>query len=285
MGKLFNLESPFWRFVGKLADAVVLNIFWVIFSLPIVTIGASTTALYYCTMKVAKDREGSSLLRDFWKSFKLNFKQATILWILCLGLLAFFALDIYFYWGMDSQLSSILCVIFTVFVVILFLTMFYLFPLQAKFYNPIRKTISFALVMLLRYFHFTLLMGLIAAAILLATIYYLPMAIFGMGLIAFLQSYILNHIFQKYAPDEDPDEVSRNAIAEENVPRHIVMNEQTAASSGAGIMNRAKLGSLSEADHSEAGSDEAESFENKEDALSFGESEEAGREEREEAGL
>jgi uncharacterized membrane protein YesL len=196
-------------------------------------------------MKVAKDREGSSLLRDFWKSFKLNFKQATVLWIICLGLIAFFALDIYFYWGMKSRLSTILCVIFVIFLVVLFLTMFYLFPLQAKFYNPIRKTISFALVLQLRYFHFTLLMGAIAALVALATLYYLPMAIFGMGLVAFLQSYILNHIFKKYAPEEDPDEISRNAAAEEAAPKHVIINEQTTAAAGAGLLNRDNLGSLS----------------------------------------
>lgn len=245
MGKLFNLESPFWRFVGKLADAVILNIIWILFSLPIITIGASTTALYYCAMKVAKDREGSSLLRDFWKSFKLNFKQATILWLICLALLAFFALDIYFYWGMNNQLSTILCIIFVVFTAVLCCTMFYLFPLQAKFYNPIRKTISFALVMQIRYFHYTLLMALIAAAVAVGTFFYVPVGIFGMGLIAFLQSYCLNKIFEKYAPEEDPEEAERKALSEDDAPRHVIMNEQTTAESGAGIMNRANLGSLS----------------------------------------
>ena len=245
MGKLFNLESPFWRFVGKLADAVILNIIWILFSLPIVTIGASTTALYYCAMKVAKDREGSSLLRDFWKSFKLNFKQATILWLICLALLVFFALDIYFYWGMDNQLSTILCIFFVVFTAVLCCTMFYIFPLQAKFYNPIRKTISFALVMQIRYFHYTLLMALIAAAVAVGTFFYIPVGIFGMGLIAFLQSYCLNKIFKKYAPEEDPEEAERKAFEEEDAPRHMIMNEQTTAEAGAGIMNRANLGSLS----------------------------------------
>ena len=248
MGKLFNLDSPFWRFVGKLADAVLLNLMWILFSIPIVTIGASTTALYYCTMKVASDREGSSLFRDFWKSFKLNFKQSTIIWLICLALMAFFALDIYFYWGMESQLSSILCIIFVVFALVLVCTMFYLFPLQAKFYNPIRKTFSFALIMQIRYFHWTLLMALIAALVGVATFYYSPMIIFGMGLVAFLQSYILNHVFKKYAPEEDPDEIRMNEAAESEAPTHVVINEQITAAAGAGLLNRENLGSLSGAE-------------------------------------
>ena len=46
----FNYDNPIWRFMGRLGDMIVLNLLWLVCSIPVVTIGASTTALYYCTL-------------------------------------------------------------------------------------------------------------------------------------------------------------------------------------------------------------------------------------------
>ena len=51
MGKIFNINNPFWTFMGKLVDVVVLHFVWLVCSLPVVTFGASTTALYYALLK------------------------------------------------------------------------------------------------------------------------------------------------------------------------------------------------------------------------------------------
>ena len=58
MAKIFDLDNPVWRFMGKVFDMMVLTVLWVVTSLPVVTIGASTTALYYVGMKLARDDEG-----------------------------------------------------------------------------------------------------------------------------------------------------------------------------------------------------------------------------------
>ena len=55
MAEFFNLDNPIWRFMGKVFDMMVLTVLWVVTSLPVFTIGASTTALYYAGMKLAKD--------------------------------------------------------------------------------------------------------------------------------------------------------------------------------------------------------------------------------------
>ena len=55
MKNLFNPDNPIMNFIGKLLDCFFLNILWVITSIPIITAGAATTALYYCTIKLAKD--------------------------------------------------------------------------------------------------------------------------------------------------------------------------------------------------------------------------------------
>ena len=80
---IFNYDNPVWRFIGKLGDLMILNILWVICSIPIFTMGASTTAVYYVTMKLVRGDDGYTL-RNYFKSFKDNFKQATVICLLML---------------------------------------------------------------------------------------------------------------------------------------------------------------------------------------------------------
>ena len=58
MGRFFNMDSPVMNFLGRVADLVWLNILYIICCLPIFTIGAATSALYYVTMKMVADEEG-----------------------------------------------------------------------------------------------------------------------------------------------------------------------------------------------------------------------------------
>ena len=71
MKNWFQLDNPFWIFMGKLFDMVLLSVLWLVFSLPVVTIGASTTALYYVALKLANN-EGGYTVRSFWQAFKQN---------------------------------------------------------------------------------------------------------------------------------------------------------------------------------------------------------------------
>lgn len=70
-------------------NLVVLHVLWVVYSLPIITIGASTTALYYSCMKMIRTNEGY-VHRNFHHSFKQNFKQSTIIWLGMVVLLTLF---------------------------------------------------------------------------------------------------------------------------------------------------------------------------------------------------
>lgn len=81
------MDRPMWRFFGSLGDFFILTVFWVITSWPIITIGASTTALFYVCMKLRRREEGK-LWQMFKKSFKENFKQATFIWLLYLFVIA-----------------------------------------------------------------------------------------------------------------------------------------------------------------------------------------------------
>ena len=70
----FKVDSPFYEFLRRFVDVIKLNFLWLIFCLPIVTIGASTVAVFSVTLKMVEDKEGY-VGRDFIKAFKANIRQ------------------------------------------------------------------------------------------------------------------------------------------------------------------------------------------------------------------
>ena len=84
MGHFWNVDNPVWKFVGRLADFFFLSLLWAFFSLPVVTLGASTCALYDVVLKMAEDQEGK-LFAGFYGAFRRNFRDATLIWLGLLG--------------------------------------------------------------------------------------------------------------------------------------------------------------------------------------------------------
>ena len=74
--KWFSLDSPFNRFMGKIADIIILSIIWILFCLPVITIGPATTAMYYVVLRLHDP--SCSVLKDFFRSFKQNFVQSLV---------------------------------------------------------------------------------------------------------------------------------------------------------------------------------------------------------------
>ena len=92
MNSLLNPDNPVMQFITKIVNAVYLNILWFFCSLPVFTIGASTTALYYVTLKMVKNEEGN-ITKAFFHSFRENFKQGTVIWLILLGFGILFGID------------------------------------------------------------------------------------------------------------------------------------------------------------------------------------------------
>ena len=135
MGKIFNYDSKFFAGMTKVSDTIIINILFVICSIPIVTIGASITALYSVSMKITRD-EDIYAAKEFIKQFKQNFKQSTIIWIILLVIGLFIGLDFYLYSLMsDNTISMIFKFIFTIVSVVLAFILIYVFPLTARFEN------------------------------------------------------------------------------------------------------------------------------------------------------
>ena len=71
MNRFFNMDNKFFVFMGRVADLLLLNFLCILCCIPVVTAGASITALYYVTLKMARDEE-SYIARSFFRSFKLR---------------------------------------------------------------------------------------------------------------------------------------------------------------------------------------------------------------------
>ena len=93
MNRFFNMDNKFFVFMGRVADLLLLNFLCILCCIPVVTAGASITALYYVTLKMARDEE-SYIARSFFRSFKQNFKQATIINIIMLLTAAVLFIDL-----------------------------------------------------------------------------------------------------------------------------------------------------------------------------------------------
>lgn len=204
----FNYDNSVWRFIGKFGDLIILNVLWFICSIPIVTIGASTTAVYYVTLKLVRDDDGYTI-RSFFKSFKENFKQSTIIWLIMLALGFVLAFDLYFFLFIQNTASTIRTVMMAVFLAmaILYFAVFtYIFPLQSRFYNPLKKTFFNAFYMSVRHlFHTIAIIALDIAVLVLS--FWVPQVLmivilFGLPMFAFMNSYILTPVFNRYMPKE-----------------------------------------------------------------------------------
>lgn len=92
MGRLFDINNPLMRFLIAFFDMMALSVLWVVFSLPIVTMGAATTALYSsCYHHIRKGDD--YLWSSFWNAFRENFKRSTLCWLVELAVLALLGVD------------------------------------------------------------------------------------------------------------------------------------------------------------------------------------------------
>ena len=92
MGRFFDLESPIMRTLNRVADLMILNLLMIVCCIPVITVGASVTAMHYVILKMVRGEEGY-LVKGFFKSFAANFKQATLIWLLMMVVIAVYVGD------------------------------------------------------------------------------------------------------------------------------------------------------------------------------------------------
>lgn len=209
MSKLFNMDNPVWVAMGKFADLIILNLLVTVCSIPVVTIGASWTAMYYVTIRMAKKEEGY-ITKDFFHSFRENFKQATVIWLIYLAVFALFGIDYLIYRYMPEMMPKALIVVIMTVAIVVCVTMIYTFPLLSRFQNTTKNTIKNALLLSILHIPQTVLLVLLLLLPVVIGVLFIrlaPLVIFaGISLPAYWSSFIWKSIFKKLEPPEETTE-------------------------------------------------------------------------------
>lgn len=217
MSALFSEDSPFMNALFRLSDIVALNILFIVTCLPIFTIGAALTALNYTAITAIRYEDGY-ITRKYFKSFRQNFKQSTLTWLIMLVVGAVLFFDVYFwvdYWKINHATMSQVMIVVSVIMAFVYLMIFvWLFPITSKFQNTIKKNIWNAFVLSIKHFPWTLLLCAIAAIIpfLLYQSFYaiIFMVVCGFGALAYACAFLFTHIFKQYIKEDADEEGTEN---------------------------------------------------------------------------
>lgn len=201
--RFFSYDSKFSRMMMKVASCCYLNLLWVLCSLPIFTVGAATTALYAVSLKIVRE-EDPSLTREFFHSFRQNFRQATVLWLILLAVGLLLGADGYVLYHLSRSAAMPLAAVWTVMLAVLIvaaiayvIVLLNIFPLVASFYNTNAAMLKNAFLIGIRYLFCSITVFAIHFAMFFAVVaIFTPLILFGEGACALLSSYFLVHVIR-----------------------------------------------------------------------------------------
>lgn len=191
-------DGKFAKVLNRIADLVGLNLLAILFCIPIVTIGASITAVYGCIFRIQEKREGY-LVKDFWKLFKESFRSATIIYLVGTLVAAMLYLD-YQIFATDGTMNVLQILVIAVGIIVAEIFT-YAFPMESYFENTVKATVKNSVLLGISNVPYTLLM-LILNILPLFIITKFPIAfgiwfLIGISGIAWINSFFLKKIFQK----------------------------------------------------------------------------------------
>lgn len=198
--KFFDLESPLMVALNKVADLMILNLLTVLCCIPIITTGASLTAMHYVALKMARNEE-CYIARDFFKSFKMNLKQGTAIWFIELFIILLLAGDFLIMSRMEVTFGSVLKVILSVIAFLALFTFMFVFPVLAKFENTVLRTIKNAFFIGVLQFPKTIAM-MVLAVLPIVLFFLLPQItpiifLFGLTVPAWLSAKLYSGYFRR----------------------------------------------------------------------------------------
>lgn len=209
--KFFNLDSPLMKVLNRLTDILWLNILTFFCSIPIITAGASFTALHYVCLKIIRDEEGY-VTKEYFKSWKKNFGQATVIWLIVLVVSGLLVADLYCISVMSTNTAILFAAIIAAAIFVL-MTALYVFPVLSHFENTIRGTIKNSFYMSIFALPRTILSVLIFVsplALLYAIEYFETMTwmiplifLYGLSGPAYLRAMLYNKVFKKFEPEKE----------------------------------------------------------------------------------
>jgi len=201
----FVIDSPVMRFLGRIGDILILNLIFVVTALPVVTAGTSLSALYTVAMKLAQG-EDPSVLREYRKAFKRNFKPATICWLIMAAAGALIFVDFRLAGVFGGAAYTVVRLLLSMITGIWILIFLYLFPYIARFENTVFHSIKNALFLSVAHLPSTAMMLVISLGLIAVTFFTSRTFVIGtiawffagFAVVAYTQGFLLARIFSKY---------------------------------------------------------------------------------------
>lgn len=203
---MFSYDGALYKMLTKISQMVLMSIFWGVASLPIITIGASTTAMFSSFYKIFRGENGS-LFSDFFTAFKENFKKSTIIWLIMLVAGGILAADFWVLAQAGDKLPRVLTIILVAFAVFYIIEFSYVFALEAFYINDVKSTIKNAFFIAYANLNSTLLILIIIAGFVLLNMTIILVNIIsfiiGLGALGYLIARIQFDTLKKYLPEKE----------------------------------------------------------------------------------
>ena len=210
MSRLFDPDAPLMRFLSRVADLMILNILWIFLCIPVVTAGAATTALYRVCLNIAAQAD-ASVIRDFFRTFRREFKPATLVWLVLLIPTALCAVNLWLLLSGVLPGSAVMPFICLLPLLLLIFVYAYVFAYVAMFRDGVLRTIRNALLLSIANLPRTVLMAVlnllpVILFLIVPEVFFRVLIVWlliGFALAAYLDSRMLWKVFKKVAPELD----------------------------------------------------------------------------------
>lgn len=205
MRNLFNYENPFIQFLVRVGDLMILNVLFILCSAPVVTLGASLTALHRVTQNMLFEQE-EPLLKAFFRAFRQNFKQSTLAWLVELVVIVSLVCDVLLVMAyFNGGLAKAMYILVAVLAILVAGVYAYLMPLIARYENGMRQQVNNAVILAIIKLPKTLLLVFLNLLPVILVLISVPVfvqtlifwVIIGFAFVSFLTSSILKPVFQQ----------------------------------------------------------------------------------------
>lgn len=217
MNGLFAVDGKLYQVMGKLADLVLLNLLWVLCSIPVITAGASTAAFYSVLLKMARNEE-AYIFRSFFHAFHENLRQASAVFGILLAACGLLGCDLYVCARMGGRAGKGLFTVFCVVAVFVYMTACYLFPVIAFFQNSTKKVFKNSFLLAIAYFPYTILIAAVSLCPWLLLFFgeFVYAAFFdvviGFSLAGLLNAHLLRRIFSRCSCGQAPQPQQEHTV-------------------------------------------------------------------------
>lgn len=207
MNKIVLYDNKIYDWIYKIVNMMYVSLLWLIFSLPVVTLGASTTALYYVVNKTIRHERGK-IFHGFWHSFKTNFKQSTIIWLCLVIICGIGGIDYLVLRGLNlnGKINSLFLWILVIFLVIIGMIANYFFPYIARFKNTTSQIIKNSILIAMMNFGKSFVNIVLFLIAIVISVFVPYSIVICPALYMLILSYSLEKIFEKYMSPEDLEE-------------------------------------------------------------------------------